>query len=126
MRDTSVDPQARRSALVVVLLLLFGATVGIAFQHVKLTDSQEDERGGFEIDVEFPSNTTLEETEEWFAKVEKIMEEKQEELDLEGYIVIHRATWGELEGWFNSPRTSKLKPREATKAVLDLLPMKPC
>jgi len=115
----------RRLDLVIVLLVMFAATVGIAFQEVKLTDSQEDERGGFEIDIEFPRNTTLEETEAWFRDVEKIMEEKQEELDLEGYIVVHRSTWGELEGWFNSPRTNKLKPREVTKIVVDLLPLKP-
>lgn len=115
----------RRLDLVVGLILLFAVTVGIAFQEVKLTDSQEEERGGFEIDVEFPSNTTLEEAEEWFGKVEKIMEEKKEELDLEGYFIVHRSNWGELEGWFNSPRTNDLKPREATKMVVDLLPIRP-
>jgi len=50
----------RRLDLVVVLLLLFGATVGVAFQHVSITDSQEDERGGFEIDVVEPGRAECE------------------------------------------------------------------
>jgi HAE1 family hydrophobic/amphiphilic exporter-1 len=115
----------RRLDLVVVLMVVFGATVGVAFQEVTITNSQEDERNGFELDVEFPRNTTLEEAEEWFAKVEALMEEKQEELDLEGYFIVHTARWGDLEGWFNSPRTKEIKPREVTKAVVDMLPMKP-
>lgn len=115
----------RRLDMIMVLAIVFSLTIAVAFKEVKITDVQEDERGGFEISVEFPRDTTLEETAAWFREAEKVVEAKKEELGLEGYFVFHRATHGDIEGWFSSPRTTDLSPREVTKIVKEALPEKP-
>ena len=58
----------------------------------------------------------------YFGKCERILEVKQKELGLEGYFIFHRATRGEIEGWFTSPRTTDLTPREVTQRVKQALP----
>jgi HAE1 family hydrophobic/amphiphilic exporter-1 len=115
----------RRLDLVLGIVALFAVTIAVAFSQVEMTPVQEEERGGFELDIEFPRSTTLPEAEEWFGKAEKVLEAKQEELGLEGYFLVHWATGGEIEGWFTNPRTVELSPREVTEIVKDSLPMKP-
>ncbi len=115
----------RRIDLVIVLLVVFGVTVSVAFKEVKIVDSQDEERSGFEIDVHMPRATTLEEAEAFFLECEAIVEGLQEELGLSGWFLVHRATYGEVQGFFTNPRTSDLTPREATERVLELLPEKP-
>ena len=41
-------------------------TAGFVMKQVKFVEAQEEERGGFEIRVTLPPNTTLEEAEEYF------------------------------------------------------------
>ena len=48
-----------------------------------------------------------------------------DELDLDGWFLFHRTTWGELQGWFKSPRTNDLSPREVTEKVIAALPERP-
>jgi HAE1 family hydrophobic/amphiphilic exporter-1 len=123
----------RRIDLVFLILAAFGVTVFLAFvqkdengkSRMQFVDVQDEERGGFEIDVEMPQNFTLEETEEWFLQAEKIVEEHAEELGLEGWFLWHMKTFGELEGWFTNPRTSKLTPRQVTERVVELVPKRP-
>jgi HAE1 family hydrophobic/amphiphilic exporter-1 len=86
---------------------------------------QQNEEAGFEIDVEMPQDYTLEETEAWFLEAERIVESHAEELDLAGWFHFHRKTFGEIQGWFNSPRTNNLSPQEVTERVVELLPEKP-
>jgi HAE1 family hydrophobic/amphiphilic exporter-1 len=71
-----------------------------------------------------PQNTTLDEAEEYFLAGEAIIEDLAEELDLEGWFIFHRATFGEFQGWFKSPRTNQVTPREATARVQEKLPEK--
>jgi HAE1 family hydrophobic/amphiphilic exporter-1 len=115
----------RRLDLVLGIVALFVLTIAVAFANVKMTPIQEEERGGFELDIEFPRSTTLPESVEWFDKAERMIESKKEELGLEGYFVVHWSTGGELEGWFTNPRTSELSPREVTEIIKKALPMKP-
>jgi HAE1 family hydrophobic/amphiphilic exporter-1 len=118
----------RRVELVVSLVLVFLVTAGgpwSPMQKVKFVSSQEEERSGFWIDVEMPASNTLEETEAWFLEAERIVESKKEELDLGGWFHFHRQTGGEIQGWFNQPRTKNITAKEATKIVVDALPEKP-
>ncbi len=112
----------RRLDLVLMLVGVFAVTSSVAMKQVSFTDVEEEERGGFEINVDLPRNTTLEEAEEYFLAGEKIIEEMAEELDLEGWFLFHRATYGEFNGWFKSPRTNDLSPRVATERVMEALP----
>ena len=114
----------RRLDLVLILIAAFGLTSGFVFKQVKFVESQEEERGGFEINVTLPQNTTLDEAAEFFLIGEKIIEERAEELDLDGWFLQHRSTYGSLQGWFKRPRTNKVTPREANKIVMDALPEK--
>jgi HAE1 family hydrophobic/amphiphilic exporter-1 len=115
----------RRLELVIVLIVVFATTMGVAFREVKFVDSQEQEQSGFEIDVRLPQFTTLEEAEKFFLECEAIVEGMQEELGLSGWFLVHMSTFGEVQGFFNHPRTTDLTPREATELVLDALPKRP-
>lgn len=116
----------RRLELVLLTLALFGTVIPImGSKTVTFVGQQEEERGGFEIDVEMPRTASLEETEAWFLEAERIVEESAEELGLEGWFLYHEKTYGELQGWFKSPRTTKLSPAEVTEIVKDRLPLKP-
>lgn len=113
----------RRLELVLVLVLLGAATgMGVKAGGLELVDVQEEERQGFEIDVRTPDHYTLEETEAWFLEAESIVESHAEELGLEGWFLWHGKTRGELQGWFQTPRTVDLTAAEVTEKVVELLP----
>lgn len=112
----------RRLDLVMLVAALFALTLGVAARQVEFVQVQEEARGGFELQVTLPQNTTLEEAEEYFLAAEQTVEGLAEELDLEGWFLFHRATFGELQGWFRSPRTNKVTPRQATERVMEELP----
>jgi len=115
----------RRFDLAALILLGFAFTAAVPMQKVKFVDVQEEEASGFEIGVEMPQNTTLQEAEEWFLEAEKVAESMKDELGLEGWFVFHRKTFGEVSGWFARPRTVDVTAKEATKRVMDALPKKP-
>ncbi len=114
----------RRLDLVMGLALIFGLTVTVAFKEVKVVDTQEEERSGFEVQVRLPQSTTFEEAEAFFLECEKTVESSAEELGLSGWFIFHRPTFGEVQGFFNNPRTTDLSPREVTEKVMDRLPKK--
>lgn len=109
---------------VFLITLLVPMTGLLGGGKVGFVQVQDEERGGFGFEVEMPPSSTLEETEAWFLEAEKVVEDLQEELDLEGWFHFHRKTRGELQGWFNSPRTKKITPAEATQIVKEKLPKK--
>jgi len=114
----------RRTDLVlalVVVTVLTGAMAG----RLEVVEVQEEERSGFEVDVRLPEATTLEEAEEFFGECERIVEGSAEELGLSGWFIFHRATFGEVQGWFDNPRTTDLSPREVTERILERLPQRP-
>ena len=115
---------ARRAEVLILLAIAFAVTLAVFGRRVEFVESQKEERGGFEIEVELPQNATFRETEEYFLACEKVMKEMQQELDLAGYFLFHRINAGRLEGWFNTPRTNDLTPTQVTERVLERLPKK--
>lgn len=115
---------ARRAEALILLVVAFAGTLAVFGQRVEFVGMQEEERGGFNIDVELPSNTTFKETEDYFLACEKVIEGMREELDLAGWFVFHRTNFGRVEGWFNTPRTNDLTPSKVTERVLAALPRK--
>ncbi len=115
---------ARRAEALILLVLAFAGTLAVFGKRVEFVGMQEEERGGFNIDVELPSNTTFKETEDYFLACEKVVEGMREELDLAGWFVFHRTNYGRVEGWFNTPRTNELTPSQVTERVLAALPRK--
>jgi HAE1 family hydrophobic/amphiphilic exporter-1 len=114
----------RRFDLVLVLLAVFGLTGAITMKEVQFVEAQEEERAGFQVEVDLAPNTTLEEAEAWFLRAEGTVEELAEELDLAGWLIVHDEGDGRIEGWFNNPRTNDVTAKEATKKVADALPSK--
>jgi HAE1 family hydrophobic/amphiphilic exporter-1 len=114
----------RRLDLVLVLLAVFGVTAVVAMKQVKFVDVQDDAEGQFQINVDLPLNTTLEEAGEYFQAGEKVIEKYADELDLDGWLVIHVSTSGRFEGFFKRPRTNKVTTREAVEKLMEELPEK--
>jgi HAE1 family hydrophobic/amphiphilic exporter-1 len=114
----------RRLDLVLVLVAVFGVTAVVAMKQVKFVEVQEEAEGQFQINVDLPLNTTLEEAGEYFQAGEAVIEEYAEELDLDGWLVIHQSTSGRFEGFFKRPRTNKVTTREAVKKLMEVLPEK--
>ncbi len=114
----------RRLEMVVGLFVVLALTMA-AKENVRFVEQDENERPGFEIDVELPETLTFEETEQYFLDVEKILEAHQDEWGLEGYFFFHRTNFGEIQGWFYNPPKTELTPRQVTEAVLAELPEKP-
>jgi HAE1 family hydrophobic/amphiphilic exporter-1 len=112
----------RRLDLILLVLGLFAVTAAVAMRQVKFVQVQEEARGGFDLQVTLPQNTTLEEAEEYFLAAESTVEALAEELDLDGWFLFHRSTYGEVQGWFKSPRTNRVTPRRATERVMEELP----
>jgi HAE1 family hydrophobic/amphiphilic exporter-1 len=115
----------RRLDLVFAIIVVAVITVAVPGKNVKIVETQEEERSGFYVAASMPQSYTLEETEQWFLDAEKIVEGLQEELGLEGWFLFHRKTHGELQGWFDRPRTSDVSPAEATQIVKAALPETP-
>ncbi len=114
----------RRMDLVMALLVVFAVSSAGPFKQVEQVAIQEEEQGMFEIDVVLPQATTLEESSEYFDATERFLEANREELDLEGYFIFNRAAFGEVQGWFKSPRQNELSPREAIERISAALPDK--
>ena len=115
----------RRLDLVLTLVGVFVVTGAVSSKTIKFVEVQENEKSGFEIDVEMPRNATFEETEAWFLAAEDAIESHAKELGLEGWFHFHRRNFGEIQGWFTNPRSTDLTPREVTERVVELLPEKP-
>ncbi len=114
----------RRMDLVMAVAIVLVVSSALAFKEVKLVDVQEEERGFFEIDVVLPQSTTLEEAIEYFDQTEAYLKAHREELDLDGFFILHFEAFGEIQGWFNSPRRNDLSPREAIERLSEALPDK--
>ncbi|MEM9556253.1 MAG: efflux RND transporter permease subunit [Acidobacteriota bacterium] len=112
----------RRVDLAVAVTAVAAITWAVPMKNVEFGAVQEDERGGFEIDVALPLSTTLEEATEYFDQIEKILEAKQEAWGLGTYLIIHRNAWGEIQGWFTVPRSSEVTAREATEELMAMMP----
>lgn len=116
----------RRLELVLLLVAVLGLTGTVAFRHVKIVETQEEESGSVDIQVRLPRTTTFEEATEYFRQCEKVLQSKRDELDFSGFMIFHRTTFGRVQGWFNSPRTNKkITPRIASERLLDALPERP-
>ncbi|MEL7060800.1 MAG: efflux RND transporter permease subunit [Acidobacteriota bacterium] len=112
----------RRMDLVAGVLILAAITMALPAKQVEFGAVQEDERGGFEIDVDLAPSYTFEETAAYFREVEEILEAKREEWNLDTTLIFHRQHVGEVQGWFEIPRDGGPTAREVTEELMELLP----
>lgn len=109
----------------VVLLLLGGSIALLATKTVEVGLADQDERSGFEVNVEMPQSYTLDDATQYFDSVEQVMSRAKADLGLEGYFYFHTKTWGEVQGWLPRGQKPKYTPRQITEKLLTLLPEKP-
>jgi hydrophobic/amphiphilic exporter-1 (mainly G- bacteria), HAE1 family len=115
----------RRLDLIIGLFVVFAITAAVPMKQVKFVEIQEEERGGFELEVRLPRSTTIEEAETFFLECESIVEDSADELGFSGWFIFHRETFGQIQGFFNNPRTTDLTPREVTEIILERMPERP-
>ncbi|MCP4445177.1 MAG: efflux RND transporter permease subunit [Myxococcales bacterium] len=113
----------RRLDTVLILLVVFAATMMGPGAGLKIVEISEEDQQGFSIGVELPRNFTLGEASEFFDIIEAELAEAKEKLDMEGYFTFHVASYGELQGWFE--RGAKTSKSEAAAYVLERLPKRP-
>ena len=113
----------RRLDLVIAVAVVCGLTAVVS-KEVEQVDVQDEERGFFEIQVQLPQTTTMEESIDYFTAVEEYLKANVERYDLEDYFIFHRTTSGEVQGWFKRPRTNDLSPRAAIEEIQKNLPEK--
>lgn len=112
----------RRMDLLMGILAVVAITAAWPMQKMDFGAVQEEDRGGFEVDVALPPSTTLEESTAHFRRVEKIVEAKQDEWDLQTYLVINWSTGGEVQGWFKAPRTNDITMNQVVEELVALMP----
>ncbi|MDX1630668.1 MAG: efflux RND transporter permease subunit, partial [Thermoanaerobaculia bacterium] len=117
--------ERRRVDALLALTVVFVGTMAVFQSRIEFVDVQEEEQQGFWVEVELPQTTTLEEAEELFLRAEELVEARKEKYGLEGWFMFHRATHGEIQGWFGSDRDSEMTPREITEDLLEVLPERP-
>ena len=101
----------RRLDLVIALLALTALTAGaVKLRDLKVVDQNENDRPGFEIEVETPVAYTFDDTRALFADIEKVLEKLKPEVGLDGYFFFHRTTFGSLEGLDDQPSHHQALP----------------
>ncbi|MEM6793056.1 MAG: efflux RND transporter permease subunit [Acidobacteriota bacterium] len=113
---------SHRGELAMAILIVLGITAAWPLQRIEIGVAREQERAGFDMDISLPQSNSFEETEAHFGRIEKILEEKQDEWDLRTYVFFHDRSRGKVQGWFNAPRTNQLTARELTKELVELMP----
>ena len=114
--------RGRRLDLVLVLILMFGATQAVAFKKVKFTEAQEEDQSSFNIGVDLSEEYDFDSTKVYFREAEEIVKEMQDELGLKGFLVMHFNDGGRIEGWMDETREDKPTAKEATKTLAEALP----
>ena len=113
----------RRLETVIALIAVLGLTQVAAKDRINVTPMSEDDQAFFEIDVRLPDSLTFEEGTEYFLKVEKLLEAKKDELELEFYMFFQSKRWGEVQGALAA--NAELGPREVTEKIVAELPELP-
>lgn len=106
------------AVVVVLVATALGPCSAVDFVEV----SQED-RKSFRIRVDMPSNYNLDDATAFFTEVEAVLDEVRRELGLDGYLLVHAAQWGRVEGWF--PDQAALTRLQVTEHVMKKLPRRP-
>ena len=115
----------RRIDLAFIFLVLFSATYFHTFKEVGFSFDEKREMSQFNISFNFPSQFNFDQRTDYFKKVEKILDARKDEFDLEGYLVRYATWYGSLEGWFKQDRLNNMTPREVSERIFKLLPEVP-
>lgn len=110
----------RRFDLFFAIVVVFAATMAGPAAGLEVVDVSEEDQQTFEINVDLPSNYSLEDAEAYFGDAEVVLEQVRAELELEGFYMFHTANFGHIEGWF--PGRNDLSRAGVTALVMERLP----
>ncbi|PIE90751.1 MAG: acriflavin resistance protein [Acidobacteria bacterium] len=114
-----------RVDLVIILVTLFIATFTFVKDKVQTVEKQEEDETNFQIHVSSSNEYHFEELKTYFLECEKVLEKKQEQYNLEGFMVLAYSSGGRIEGWMPRGKKSAFTVKEITKDIGESLPKKP-
>jgi HAE1 family hydrophobic/amphiphilic exporter-1 len=97
----------------------------MAVTDTPFVGQQEGEKSQFDIYVELPATSTIEEAEDYFQAAEKVIESHAEEFGLHGWFVYFEKTEGQMQAWFDPDVDTGITAKEAMEIVAKELPRKP-
>ncbi len=115
----------RRRMDVVLISILAMGSMYIPWEGVDMAEGQNFGSRQVNVFYSLPSETTLEEADEFFRGIETLVEGKREEYNIAGNYVGFDSTFGRINFFFNPPRPDERSFKEMGEELVELLPEKP-
>ena len=115
----------RRRMDVVLLSMLAMASIAIPFEKVPVTSGENFGSRNVNVFYSMPSDTTLDEADRFFRKIEGQLEEKKDEYGLSGYYVGFDTSFGRVQMFFKPPKPGAPPFKEVGKELVEQLPERP-
>ena len=118
--------RALRRRMDVVMIALFAlASISIPAMHVSCVSSDDFGTRRVTVRYQMPSDTTLEEAEDFFDNIETMLAEESDRLYMSGEYTGFSAEKGEVQVFFEDPAPGQPTFDEMARAVVDFLPERP-
>ncbi|MEM7153087.1 MAG: efflux RND transporter permease subunit [Myxococcota bacterium] len=118
--------RALRRRMDVVIIALFAlASMTIPAMHVRCVNGDDFGTRRVTVRYQMPSDTTLEEAEEFFDNIEALLAEEADSLYMAGEYTGFSAERGEVQVFFLEPEPGQPSFDEMARAVVDRLPERP-
>jgi len=114
----------RRMDVVMVALLALGSSV-FPMTHVRCAAGQNFGSRNVTVHYSMPSNTTLEEADEFFRGIEAMLDERAEELHMEGNYIGFDDAAGRVQVFFPKPSPGQPSFKELATKVIEVMPERP-
>ncbi len=114
-----------RMDLVMVIIGIFGLTFGVISKQIDVVPNQEEDRTSFQIGVEMPENSNFKDTSKFFDRLEAVMKEVKEELNLKGFMFVHFSRGGRVEGWMEPGQEYSMTAKEMVDYTVKKFPKVP-
>jgi HAE1 family hydrophobic/amphiphilic exporter-1 len=114
-----------RLDLVLIILAVFGLTKLLVFDDLEVVDAQEEDQTNFQIHVSASNEYNFDDVKAYFQDCEKVLEQKQDEFGLTGYMVLAFSRGGRLEGWLPRGKEKTLSATQVCRTIAEALPKKP-
>lgn len=114
----------RRMDVVMVALLALGSSV-FPMTQVRCASGNNIGTRNITVHYSMPSNTTLEEANEFFTDVEAMLDRRAEDMHIDGQYVGFDDSSGRVQVFFNKPAPGQPSFKSMAQAVLEIMPDRP-
>lgn len=114
--------RGHRLDLVVLVTAIFVITMTVASEKVSFVESQDEDKASFQISARLGTEYSREDVRKFFSQAEQVLKNKEEELGLDGFLVVNWPSGGFVEAWLKKDRPDKRKASEIARDVMDLMP----